>query len=724
MANLQFYLFALFVAYAESSYVFSNTISFEGGIYNTSYNFNASSDTFEFLVEVRATGWVGFGFARNAPSGMTNYDVAVGGVLNGAGYLKDYLTQTTEPPPLDSQQDWNLTSATEQDGVTTLKFSRLRDTNDSMDIAIEEGMPIFLIWAFHTTNDADGSRSLTKHTSEGYHRVILIPAATSSVLPAAATSSPTMAAMVSPTSTGVSTPETPTLEAASSLKSVAVAMNSSMMHALNTSPLSAMSAMHPKTPYSVAPTITASSVAVGASSAVSPSSAPPVTSDFISLHGGKYNVSWMFNSSMGTLHFTVKVRATGWIGFGLAAQAPNNMVGYDVAVGGVANGAGYLKEAPAPACKRRLRFRSCQIGSTSCHSIADLSTVGDLEIAHKGHGIPDADWLIHIVKLNSFFICLCQDYFTSGFAAPSEDWQQDWRPSYFREEQGVTTLKFYRKRDTNDTQKDIAIQPGQSYYFIWAYHSSDEVQNDSFPKHSYSGSHQVGQLIPGVQPATTPIATSTTAPTTGTKFNDLMMTMIPFLFLASPTKFPFSLAFDDNQFLVLWRFDDQADKVYYHLRVKTTGWIGFGFAALAPNDMMDYDVIVGGFSNGQGYLSDYKTFGKRRPTLDASQDYALLNASEVGGYTELMFERPRDTKDNNDFAFWPGGEAFIIWSYSTEDVVNENNFRIHSRRGWSTNKFVLVAKEQPIPTKPGKASALLTSIFVALGTALLTIMLM
>ena len=82
-----------------------------------------------------------------------------------------------------------------------------------------------------------------------------------------------------------------------------------------------------------------------------------------------------------------------------------------------------------------------------------------------------------------------------------------------------------------------------------------------------------------------------------------MMTMIPFPFLASPKKFPFSLAFDDNQFLVLWRFDDQADKVYYHLRVKTTGWVGFGFAALAPNDMMDYDVIVGGFSNGQGYLS-------------------------------------------------------------------------------------------------------------------------
>ena len=79
--------------------------------------------------------------------------------------------------------------------------------------------------------------------------------------------------------------------------------------------------------------------------------------------------------------------------------------------------------------------------------------------------------------------------------------------------------------------------------------------------------------------------------------------MIPSLFLALPTNMPFSIAFDDNKFLVLWRFDDQADKMYYFLRVKTTGWIGFGFAEKASNNMMDYDVIVGGFSNGKGYLS-------------------------------------------------------------------------------------------------------------------------
>ena len=70
---------------------------------------------------------------------------------------------------------------------------------------------------------------------------------------------------------------------------------------------------------------------------------PQHFANFRSLDNGNYNVSWMFNSSMDSLHFTVQVRATGWVGSGVATQAPNNMTYYDVAVGGVVNGSGYLK---------------------------------------------------------------------------------------------------------------------------------------------------------------------------------------------------------------------------------------------------------------------------------------------------------------------------------------------------------------------------------------------
>lgn len=40
------------------------------------------------MIDVMATGWVGFGVAHRAPTGMQGYDVAVGGVLNGLAYLQ------------------------------------------------------------------------------------------------------------------------------------------------------------------------------------------------------------------------------------------------------------------------------------------------------------------------------------------------------------------------------------------------------------------------------------------------------------------------------------------------------------------------------------------------------------------------------------------------------------------------------------------------------------
>ena len=65
----------------------------------------------------------------------------------------------------------------------------------------------------------------------------------------------------------------------------------------------------------------------------------------------------------------------------------------------------------------------------------------------------------------------------------------------------------------------------------------------------------------------------------------------------------FTHFYDMDRFLLRWTFHDQNDTIMFHIRVKTTGWVGFGFADNAPSAMRDYDVIVGGFDNGQGYLN-------------------------------------------------------------------------------------------------------------------------
>ena len=68
----------------------SDLIMLDGkGNYNVSYYYNANSDKLEFMVQVRTTGWVGFGVAEVAPNNMSYYDVAIGGVRdNGTSYLQ------------------------------------------------------------------------------------------------------------------------------------------------------------------------------------------------------------------------------------------------------------------------------------------------------------------------------------------------------------------------------------------------------------------------------------------------------------------------------------------------------------------------------------------------------------------------------------------------------------------------------------------------------------
>ena len=67
---------------------FDKQMSFDGGAFKAYWSYDSLMDLLKFKLVVKATGWIAFGFARNGPSKMVDYDVAVGGVLNGQGYLK------------------------------------------------------------------------------------------------------------------------------------------------------------------------------------------------------------------------------------------------------------------------------------------------------------------------------------------------------------------------------------------------------------------------------------------------------------------------------------------------------------------------------------------------------------------------------------------------------------------------------------------------------------
>ncbi|CAH3036902.1 unnamed protein product, partial [Porites lobata] len=511
-------LLLVFVVPSMGQNSFSNKIILNNGIFNVSWNFNASLDTFEFLLEVRTTGWIGFGFALNAPTNMMNYDVAVGGVLsNGTTYLQDYYTTGRSRPDPDPQQDFIVINGSEQNGVTSLTFNRRRNTTDALDVAIQPGMPIFLVWAYHPSVDAQPMSSFSQHPNDarGVMQQTLIPAA------------------ITPT----------------------------------------------PTPAMATPAITATPVV---------EVRPMHFANFLQLdNNGNYNVSWVYNNSMDTLHFMVEVKTTGWIGFGVATQAPNMMINYDVAVGGVSGGAGYL-------------------------------------------------W----------------DYLTVGRRQPQLDLQQDWMLTYFREENNVTTLRFYRQRDTNDSANDTVIQPGMPIFLVWAYHPSVDAQPSSFPQHPNDARGVIQQtLIP---------AAITPTPTPATPVVEVR-----------PMHFANFLQLDNNgNYNVSWVYNNSMDTLHFMVEVKTTGWIGFGVATQAPNMMMNYDVAVGGVSGGAGYLWDYLTVGRRLPQLDLQEDWRLTYSREENNVTTLRFYRQRDTNDSANDTVIQVTKVLFMMSITVNYVFN------------------------------------------------------
>ncbi|CAH3108261.1 unnamed protein product [Pocillopora meandrina] len=692
----------------------SDLIMLDGkGNYNVSYYYNANSDKLEFMVQVRTTGWVGFGVAEVAPNNMSYYDVAIGGVRdNGTSYLQDYLTVGRTLPRLDTQQDWMLMNASEANNVTTLKFYRMRNTTDLQnDTAIPKGMPIYIVWAYHPMSD-----ELKHHGNDyrGVYSVTLIPA-------------------IAPTPTMMMVPSTAVVQ-------------------------------------------------------------PVLHSDLIMLDGkGNYNVSYYYNANSDKLEFMVQVRTTGWVGFGVAEVAPNNMSYYDVAIGGVRdNGTSYLQDyltvgrtlprldtqqdwmlmnaseannvttlkfyrmrnttdlqndtaipkgmpiyivwayhpmsdelkhhgndyrgvysvtlipaiaptptimmatASMPVMPPQPSFLNLQNGNykvswiynssmDTLHFTIEVRATGWIAFGFSTKfpmGMMGYDVAIGTVKNG---VGTLEDYKTNGLRKPDMDAKQDWKLTYSSENDGITKFQFYRKLNTND-EMDVVIQKGMPIYIVWAYSAT----SDTLVEHSSKGYHNERvTLVPADMTLMTP------TPTTG--------------------KGQFSHSFDNGNFLMRWTFDDQNNKLTFHVKVKTTGWVGFGFARVAPTQMRNYDVVVGGYDN-VGYLMDYYTQGRAQPQPESKNDYTLLSASEVAGYTELMFERLTDTNDDQDIQFVPGGAVHIIWAYGTEDVTSADSFNVHSSKGYSSYQLVIIPTA-PIPTQPGAASSLHSFIYVIVSLA-------
>nr|XP_028579274.1 DBH-like monooxygenase protein 1 [Podarcis muralis] len=113
----------------------------------------AQGSSIAFRLEVRAAGYVGFGFSPTG--GMASADIVLGGLDAGKPYLQDYFTNADRTLKKDSQQDYHLEYAMENSTHTILAFSRQLHTCDPNDKSITEST-VRVIWAYHDKDFREG----------------------------------------------------------------------------------------------------------------------------------------------------------------------------------------------------------------------------------------------------------------------------------------------------------------------------------------------------------------------------------------------------------------------------------------------------------------------------------------------------------------------------------------------------------------------------------------
>ncbi|MCA9212888.1 MAG: hypothetical protein KDB27_07485 [Planctomycetales bacterium] len=114
-------------------------------------------DDVRFKVTSESTGWVGIGF--NDSPRMPQSDVIL---LTGEGNVLDaFATRRGDPAP-DSSQDITLIKSSQENGVTTVEFSRAIDTGDALgDYPLNSAQ--YILWAYQFSSDS----FMAEHTDRG-----------------------------------------------------------------------------------------------------------------------------------------------------------------------------------------------------------------------------------------------------------------------------------------------------------------------------------------------------------------------------------------------------------------------------------------------------------------------------------------------------------------------------------------------------------------------------
>ena len=136
---------------------------------------------------------------------------------------------------------------------------------------------------------------------------------------------------------------------------------------------------------------------------------------------------------------------------------------------------------------------------------------------------------------------------------------------------------------------------------------------------------------------------------------------------------------DDKLYKLYWKLINNDNEILFELHCKTTGWVGFG---LSPNGNMMGDFAIGWVDkNGKAYLKDtHVETEKTKPFLDKIQDWFLVDAKEVDGYTILKIKRSLITCDKENDLDIKMETNYLLFAWNDQDpATGENDWGYHGK---------------------------------------------
>jgi predicted ferric reductase len=248
------------------------------------------------------------------------------------------------------------------------------------------------------------------------------------------------------------------------------------------------------------------------------------------------------------------------------------------------------------------------------------------------------------------------DLWSTSFATPSVDPQQNIYSTSVSEVSMFTVVRFSRKLVSTDKANDKDIGSGPRKV-VWGYGAADPSSPSTPVAHS---SNAKGLVMidwmnpPGIQ------TTIPAAPAGPGDVNLVSITDITQILGNYPIYVPL-----DSKLDMHWAIDTSASIIKILLRGKGfQGWASISMQC-SSHGHMNSDIIMG---NAVGNVADYFSNAITSPVLDTSKDLKTYSCAYLNGDTIVTFERSLSTPDTaQDRPILTGLQNFA-WAYQTSDV--------------------------------------------------------